>query len=120
MFDFIERLRAKPEHVRQRIAFGTATLFTGIIAVGWMAALVAGNAFILKPTNDGPTLADSTRPLSGAVSDVQSSFSNLMGGAGAANLGVNAQTDLTIIETDTSTTLNTPAQNNDTRTVIPF
>ena len=119
MFDFIERLRAKPEHIRKRIAFGTSIGLTGVVAMGWMAALVAGNAFMLTPDPDAPTLAESAQPLSGAFANTQSSFADLMGAAGAANSGSSAS-DLTIIETDTSSTLETKQPAKDNRTVIPF
>lgn len=120
MFDFIERLRAKPEHVRRRIAFGTAAGLTGVVTIGWMAALVAGNAFILTPNQDAPTLADSLKPLSENANETQSNIFGLLGAAGAAT-DTKAPASLTIIETDTSSTLDvaqTPTSDN--RTVIPF
>lgn len=120
MFDFIERLRAKPEHVRKRIAFGTAAGITGVVTLGWMAALVAGNVFILTPDPDAPTLADTAKPLSTAVAEAQVDVTKLLGAA-SASTDSSAPANLTIIETDTSSTLTSPTTpTHDDRTVIPF
>ena len=52
MRDFIERLKAKPEHVRRRIAIGTSAGITGVVATGWFFTLLfAGNlSLAIKPT----------------------------------------------------------------------
>ena len=119
MFDFIERLRQKPEHVRKRIAAGTAITLTGIVTLGWVGALAAGNAFILKPTPSETTLTQSGSELSGTFSEARTSFSSLMGAAGTAQ-GGKESASLIIVDSESSSTLDTKAKAPDERTVIPF
>ena len=118
MLDFIERLRQKPEHIRRKIATGTAITLTGLVALGWVGALVAGNAFILQPTSDGPTLAQSGSELSGAVKEAPFKFSDLMGAVGASGSSED-QSSLIIVESESSSTINEPKPVEE-RTVIPF
>ena len=49
LIDFIERLRNRPPHERQMVAFGTAGSVTGIIAIAWAATFIAGSAPIVAP-----------------------------------------------------------------------
>jgi hypothetical protein len=62
MRDFIERLKAKPEHVRRRIALGTSLGITGVVATAWFFTLLfAGTlSLAIPPTIVGQnaTLAD--------------------------------------------------------------
>ncbi len=115
MLDFIERLRQKPEHVRRRIATGTAVTLTGLVTLGWIGALAAGNAFILQPSPEAPTLAQTGTPLTGAVKNAP--LSSLMGAAGARE--GSAEASLIIVESDSSSTIAEPAAVEE-RTVIPF
>ncbi len=112
MQDFIERLRAKPEHVRKQIAMGTATALTGLVAVGWLGALVAGGTLALTPTSEESVLASESE---------ESGFVSLLGAAGAAVGATSTEPELNVIESNTSSTLdNRAVQQTDTRTVIPF
>jgi len=115
MLDFIERLRQKPEYVRRRIATGTAVTLTGIVTLGWIGALVAGNAFILEPATDAPTLAQTGSTLTGAVKNAP--FEELMGAVGAVQGG--GEPSLIIVESESSSTIE-DAPVVEERTVIPF
>ncbi|HYE23306.1 MAG TPA: hypothetical protein VEA92_02545 [Candidatus Paceibacterota bacterium] len=119
MLDFIERLRQKPEHVRRQIAAGTAVTMTGLVALGWVGALAAGNVFILTPVEDAPSLAQTSGELTGAVKDARTSFSDLMGAVNNAD-GATNEPSLIIVESESSSTLSTDTPKEDTRTVIPF
>ena len=112
MQDFIERLRAKPEHVRKQIAMGTAAGLTGIVALGWLGGLVAGGTLALAPAGDDATVATDSK---------QNGFEELLGAAGAAVGATSTPNELNVVETKTTSTLdNRMNQQADTRTVIPF
>lgn len=51
MKDFIERLRAKPEHDRKRITFFASAGVTALIAVLWLSTTVASGTLALKPSS---------------------------------------------------------------------
>ena len=117
IIEHIDRLREKPEHVRHRIAVLTAAGITGLVAVTWMGALATSETFALKTTETAPETE-----MSESISESTSAFSNLMGAAGAAFSGTSSVAALDIVETRTSSTLDTkvaPA-NNTNKTVIPF
>ena len=116
MLEFIDRLRQKPEHVRRRIAAGTAVTVTGLVALGWMGALIAGNAFILTPSTDAPSLAETGTPLSDAVANRPGGMPNLMGAAGAA--GTKQEASLIIVEGKSASTVQ--AAEPEERTSISF
>lgn len=118
MLEFIDSLRQKPEHVRRRIAAGTAVTLTGLVALGWVGALAAGNAFILTPTQDGPTLAQSGSEVAGAATKARTTFSELMGAVNNAQ-GTSDESSLIIVEGEAKSSVET-APKEDTRTVIPF
>ena len=103
MLEFIDRLRQKPEHVRRRIAAGTAITITGLVTLGWMGALVAGNAFILTPSTDAPSLAETGSPLTEAVANRPENRQNLLGGVGAAGGG--EESSLIIVEEEAKSTV---------------
>lgn len=115
MVEFIERLRAKPEHQRRRIAFGATSAITGVVAIGWFAAVLASGTLTLSGQGtlaQNPTLGD-------AVAESNSGFGSLMAGAAAFTGATSSEPTLTIVEGDTSSTLESPRRS-DTRTVIPF
>ncbi|KND51795.1 MAG: hypothetical protein ABA06_00845 [Parcubacteria bacterium C7867-001] len=104
MKDLVERLRAKPEHIRRRITLGTSVGVTGVVAIAWLIALVTSSPLLLPTTsvnlaNTGPQ------------------FPNLLGGAAAA-FGSPEANSLTIEDGAASSTLD--RSETDTRTVIPF
>lgn len=120
----IERLREKPHHVRHRIAMLTALVATGVIVVGWAAALTTSGALALKsePVRSEEGAASPESDISQAFSESKSAFSNLVGAAGAAFGATSSQAALKVLDTRTSSTLNAESrtQNNTDKTVIPF
>lgn len=115
MLDFIERLRAKPEHVRRRIAVSTATAVTGVVTLGWLAALVAGNTVMLEQPAEGtPTLAGSAEEMTASVENARASWQAAFGETGEAG------EDLEIVEGGTTSTIDTNTQVTDDRRSIPF
>lgn len=121
MLEYIERLRNQPEPVRKQAAVVTASVLTGLIALGWAGAVVSDASFALRSTpSSSPTLANSTGSFSESVAEARSGFTELLGAAGAAQSGSNAP-ELVIVDSTTSTTLDTQmSAPEDTRTVIPF
>lgn len=118
MMDFIERLRAKPEHVRNRIALGTASAITGVITLGWFGALIAGNAFDLSSpaTTEVVNLGGSeTEGLPDAVANAKTGFSALFSDSAESEPSIDP--NLTIIDV---TPKEEPAPSDDSRTIIPF
>ncbi len=115
IIEHIDRLREKPEHVRHRIAVLTAAGITGLVAVTWMGAMATSGTLALK--SDPRPLEEKAIPsdLSG------SSFKNMLGAAGAA-FSTASSTELSIVETRTSSTLDAQQKpaNNTNKTVIPF
>lgn len=118
----IDTLRAKPEHVRERIAFMTSAGVTGIVAVIWVVTLAATGTFSLAPTTG--TLASGTQESAqDAAAGAQTNFSQLVGAAGAALGATTSAPALRIVDGDTSSSLEArtaAAENNSNATVIPF
>lgn len=113
----IENLRAKPHHVRERIAFGTAAGITAVVAMVWVTTLAATGTFSLAsnvPTDDGATQT--------AIAQTQSGFSQLVGSAGAALGAPTTSPSLRIVDDGTTSSLETKQvnANNSNATVIPF
>ena len=109
MRDHIERLRAKPVHVRKQVALAASSAVTGVVAVAWLMAMVATGAFSLESEVNEPTFADAASDLTAAVAE---------GGSFFADDAAPAR-DITIIESDTETTFDAVPVADD-RTVIPF
>lgn len=128
IFDHVERLRTKPEHIRRRIAVGTATGITAVVAAGWMLAVVFSGSLAIAPstvgTGDG-TLASApgTSQIAGGVTQTKSAFDSLLGAVGFANAS-SAPATITVVNASTST----PSTSDDPeaqptggdQTVIPF
>ena len=118
MMDFIERLRAKPEHIRNRIALGTASAITGVITLGWFGALIAGNAFDFSSPNTSEVVnlgGSETASLPDAVANAKTGFSALFSGSEESNTSLDS--GLTIIDVSPK---EEPAPSDDSRTIIPF
>lgn len=105
IIEHVERLRQHPEHVRYRIAMGTAFAVTALVAVGWAVALTTSGTLALKdpePVAAGPTPESE---LAKSFSETGSAFNNLMGAAGAAFGATSTEAALRIIDTRTSSTI---------------
>ncbi len=75
--EFLERLRKKPQHVRARVAFGSAVGITAIIALVWSTTLPARFA------NLGSTLDEGTQE----AAAIQGGFDTVL-----QNMGENLET----------------------------
>ena len=117
IFEHLERLRAKPHHVRRQIALGTSVAVTALVAVGWLGALASSPKFALNPETAGDGV-----DMQSAVTETRSNFSELVGAAGAAFGATSSPAQVIVVDTKTRSTLDVPRDNyNDTReTVIPF
>jgi hypothetical protein len=83
MRDFIERLRAKPEHVRRRIAVGTSLGITGVIAFVWGLSLIFGNTLSIESSSgQNGTLASVNSTTVSGVDSNSANGSASEGGAG--------------------------------------
>ena len=119
MRDFIERLQAKPEHVRHRIAFFSSFSLTAVVAVAWFAAVANSGVLTLAPLNASSgsgfgALTDT----SALVKDTSTGWDDLLGAVGAAGGTSSGDPTLSIVDERASSTLDRNAV--DERTVIPF
>jgi hypothetical protein len=120
MIQYIDSLRQKPEHVRQRIALAAASAVTGIVALSWAGTLAATGAFSLAPTSrQVPTALVQVTPTAAAASDTDTNFNELLGAVGAG-LGTTAKSELTIEDSGTSSTLDRAAPTASSATVLTF
>lgn len=70
MIEYIEKMRARPEHVRRRFAFIVSFSFTAIIFLGWMAS------YGLKSS---PVLADKSSKVDSPMSSMTASVIGIYG-----------------------------------------
>lgn len=108
MFDYLEKLRRKPGHIRERIAFGTAAATTGVVALGWLMVTVSSGTFALST----PEFADTktANEFGALVEETKTGVTSLLGAVAAFNGDASGIT----IETVASTTVE------DQPTVLPF
>jgi hypothetical protein len=92
--DHVERLKAKPEHIRRRIAVGTSVGITGVVATVWFFTLLFGGSLSLaihptifnsdgtvaQATDDGATSANGNN--TNSVANASTGFSQLLGAVG--------------------------------------
>lgn len=107
MQDFIERLRAKPDHVRKNIALGSATAVTGLIAIMWVVAFTSSGALTRNAEREETPIASAFSESEGAT---------LLGAIGA--LTTREDGSITVVGTSASSTKTVEVQ--EERTVIPF
>lgn len=114
IMDHIDTLRAKPEHVRHQIAMAVAFGVTGVVAAGWIAAMATSGTLALKSEPIVTDLASVEKP--------STPISSLLGAAGAAFGATSTDASLNIVDSKTSSTLDTKAVSPSTsgKTVIPF
>ncbi len=115
--DYIEELRRKPEHIRQRIAIGSSIGITGLVFVGWLTALTTSGTLASQPT-----IADAheAEQMSAAVEATKSNFSELLGAVGSIQAPSQNEGGLQIVDATTTTTFDTPSDPLEGKTVIPF
>ncbi len=108
----LHAIRQKPEHIKKRIAVGTAVGITGLVAVIWLVTLASGGAFALAPLGSVGAYADSgdgSASSNNIAADGQqpSNFSKLLGAVGATSLiGSSSAPSLTIVDQSSSSTFN--------------
>lgn len=120
MRDFIERMQAKPEHVRKRFALFTSAGITLVVALGWLAALSSSNSFALSPTDASLSSINGGDGLSEIVEETSSGFGSLLGAAGAAgNANGGTAGGLQVVDGESSSSLDRESDTEE-RTVIPF
>jgi hypothetical protein len=115
MIHHIHRLRNKPEHVRKNIAGAAAGALTALVAVGWVAATVAGGTLSVKPTS---LAASDSAPA--AAPDNGSVFSQLLGAVGAAGSGSTAPALKIVDDSSASVAPVAATTSAGQQTVIPF
>ena len=112
----LETLKQKPEHVRHRMALGTAAGITGLVGIIWITTLAASGSFALSAPNAGTGDSD--------IAEARSSFNELVGAVGAVGQGSGSvgrnDPELTIIDGQTTSTIAPSRQNPTDATVIPF
>lgn len=118
MHDFIERLRAKPEHERRQIAYATSGAVTGLVAIMWFGAVIASGTLALESGNEGDERVAEAPRYNEALAEAQTGFSQMFAAVGAAGSATSTE-GLVIVETNASSTIQ-EEQAPDTRTVIPF
>lgn len=116
LIEHLDRLREEPMAVRRRVAFLVAGGISGLVAIGWIAALLAGGSLALStPAHAVATGSD----VSKAFKETSSGFTELMGAASAAFGGASSPT-LTTVDVETTSTLDTKIENDTDKTIIPF
>ncbi|MDO8593335.1 MAG: hypothetical protein Q7R59_00305 [bacterium] len=112
IFEHIEHVKGKPHHIRRRVAFGTATAITAIIALVWLAGSLGTGAFALKTTS----FADITGGEGTLI--VSGNDNEQLAGVGAASILPNAP-EPARIEIIDAVTPESSAKKAE-QTVIPF
>jgi hypothetical protein len=107
----IEHVRRQPHHVRKRVAFGTAGILTGIVALAWFAINLTIGTFAIKGSN----FAQSTGQESPTVVAADSGNSANLAGAAAVVVDQSAPARIQIVDTTPTST-----QKKAEETTIPF
>lgn len=115
--DYVEQLKAKPEHIRRRVALGSSLGITGVVAISWVIALGASGTLALS----APAETGGTNGLAEVAGETSSRFGSLLGAVGAAgSYNEGGEPALTIVDGSASSTLEAQAPAPEERTVIPF
>lgn len=120
MIDFIKRLQAKPLHVRERIAYGTAAGVTSIVALVWFTTSLMTTG-MLAPELSSTAYFNLRHEASATVVDHASNpASGYLAGAAGASLGAkqSSKAHLQIVDVSRSSTL--VASSTPKKTVLPF
>ncbi len=124
MRDFIERLRAHPEHIRNRMAIATTMGFTGLVAVVWFGTLVTSGSLALDLSTPGSN--GNSGNVHTAVAETKSNFQQLLGAVGAIRGASTTPASLKAVDVAPTPTPSTNtyqqgnASNGTDKTVIPF
>jgi len=79
MFDFLEKLREKPERVKKQVAFIVALSISGIIFVVWLSVIFPSwrSSQVETQSSEPSPLASFTSTFSSGLSDISSQFSKI-------------------------------------------
>lgn len=120
LFEHIEYLKQKPHDTRRQIAFATAFGASALVALVWFVGVVSTGTFAIQ----GSSFAESTGQQPSLATGPQSSHTDLLGAASAADAAsnsANAPAHIEIISTATSSTLSGKSGGPQAeQTVIPF
>ncbi len=124
MNDFIQKLKAKPVHVREGVALGTAIVFTVMVTIVWFTTSLTSHtgffAPMLSPTvsfeNSQKTLAQVYAQNGG----VPSVHSNLVGAVSEAVSVKDSASAPRLQIVEISHSFTSSATSSEDRTVIPF
>ena len=109
----LERLRAKPNHIRHRIAYGTAAGVTAVVGLVWAGVFISSAPLALAPAGSDTAAAQNTQA---ALAETKSNFSQLLSAVGAAG-GASQPAALAVAAPATTSAPATPPAD---PTVIPF
>ncbi len=125
MNDFIQRLKAKPVHVRERIAFGVATGATIFIAIIWITtSLTSTGGFFAPMLSPALSFEKSQKVLDAAAvydtgrPNVNNSDFVAAAGSAVMHKSIKQAPHLQIVEVSHSFTGS--ASSTDAKTLIPF
>jgi len=110
VFEHIEHVKKKPHHIRQGIAFATATACTALIAFVWLAGSLWTGAFALKSSSFAESVGQSPTV---TVYDGERSG---LAGAAATLQDASALAHIEIVDTASSTA----GQKKTEQTILPF
>jgi len=113
ILDHIEYVKGKPHHVRHRVAVGTATLGSAVIAFVWLTVSFMTGAFAIE----GSSFAVSTGQ-NDSVTTVAANPTDGLAGAAAALPEISASAPARIEIVDT-TPAKAPQKQSD-KTILPF
>ena len=95
MQERLETLKAKPQHVRERIALGVSGGITLLVIIGWAGSLVNANTFALSnDTSGSPEVAEPLKK----IAETKNSFGNLLGAVGAADTSTSSAPQIRIVD----------------------
>jgi hypothetical protein len=114
IFEHIDRVKAKPHHIRKQIAFVSAAVGAGLIALVWLVGSVTTGAFSIKGSSFAANAEQGSTVTAGGDT---SGNQNLAGvGAAAALPDASVPAHIEIIDAASATAGQKQAE----QTTIPF
>ena len=113
IYDHIERVKAKPHHVRKRVAFGAAAGVSALIALVWFAGSYASGDFAIQGSNFAMGTGQAA-----IVATTSASGSQALAGAAAAAAVRDESAPAHIEIVDTSSQPSQQKQSD--QTILPF
>ena len=65
MFNYIENLKSKPDHIKKRFAFTVSATISGLILVGWIASYGISSKPTIADNADAPVSSLTAKKASG-------------------------------------------------------